>query len=92
VRTPTTTQLTDVGRRVSELRAGTGWTQEQFAERAARSVQWLRRIEAGANITLATFFELARLLGARPADLFTRPRSRVVRQGRPPRAVRAPSR
>ena len=88
MRAPITTQLADVGRRVAELRVGRGWTQETFAERVSRSVQWVRRIEAGANITLTTFFGLARVLGARPADLLARPKSRVVRQGRPPNVAR----
>ena len=77
----------DVGRRVGELRRERSWTQEVFAERARHSVQWVRRIESGnANITLKTFFALARLLGCDPVDLLSAPRQRVARRGRPPKA------
>jgi len=82
------TQVADVGRRVAELRAGRSWTQEQFAERAGRSVQWVRRIESGANLTLRTFFRLAQVLDVRVVALLSRPARKAPRRGRPPKPSR----
>lgn len=80
--------IRDVGRRVAELRAARGWTQEEFAERAHCSVQWVRRIETGrANVTLRTLVGLANRLGVRAIDLLGQPASRAVTRGRPRRAT-----
>lgn len=73
-----------LGRRVAELRNARGWTQERFAERLAVSVQYLRRIELGqTHVTVPKLVELANALRVLPADLFRKPRSMLVRRGRP---------
>lgn len=75
-----------VGRRVAELRAGQGWTQEELAERAEVSVGYVRQVEGGGeNLTIATLVKLAGLLGAEPGDLFTVPTTTEARRGRPPK-------
>jgi transcriptional regulator with XRE-family HTH domain len=75
-----------VGRRVAELRSERGWTQEAFAGKLGVSVQYLRRIELGqTHITVPKLVELANALRVQPAALFDKPRSLVVKRGRPKR-------
>jgi transcriptional regulator with XRE-family HTH domain len=75
----------DVGRRIAELRADLGFTQEQLAERLGMDTNNLQRIELGRqNLTIRTLARLATHLDVRVRDLFDPPRSRVVRKGRPP--------
>lgn len=80
--------LRDLGRRIAELRAGRGMTQDVLAERADFTVQYLQRVEAGReNLTVRSLAALAALLGAQVADLFAAPASRdKPRPGRPKRA------
>jgi transcriptional regulator with XRE-family HTH domain len=74
-----------VGRRVAELRAALGWTQEELAERAEVSVGYVRQVEGGReNLTIVSLVKLATLLGADPGDLFTLPTTQA-RRGRPPK-------
>jgi transcriptional regulator with XRE-family HTH domain len=77
--------LLDVGRRIAEVRAEAGLTQEQFAERVARvSLKYLQRIEAGrANMTVLTLAKFAARIGVEVRDLFDPPTAREVRRGRP---------
>jgi transcriptional regulator with XRE-family HTH domain len=78
--------IKDVGRRVAEVRADLGLTQEQLAERLRMDTNNLQRIETGRqNITIRMIVRLASALGCQPAALFERPRTRDVRRGRPPR-------
>ena len=82
----------DIGRRLAELRAERGWTQEQFAERLGVSAGYLGRLERGTqSFTVHRLVWLANHLGVRAVDLFTPPISRVVRPGRPKRAARPPT-
>jgi transcriptional regulator with XRE-family HTH domain len=77
--------IRDVGRRIAELRADHGLTQEQFAEALRRSKGQVQRIEHGElNLTIRSLLLLADSLGVTVADLFAPPRSRQVRRGRPP--------
>jgi transcriptional regulator with XRE-family HTH domain len=77
--------MRDVGRRVAELRAVRGWTQEAFAERAEVSVGYVRQVEGGReNLTIATLCKLAAVLDADAADLFAAP-STSAQRGRPRR-------
>ncbi len=79
--------IRDVGRRIAEIRAARGWTQEALAEHAHVSLKYLQRVEAGReNLTLRSVVRLANHLRVPVGDLFERPRSRAVRQGRPPAA------
>jgi HTH-type transcriptional regulator / antitoxin HipB len=74
--------LSDVGRRVAELRLAAGLTQEELAEALAVSVKYVQRVERGRdNLTLDSMVKLVNALGARMADLHV-----------PPRAVRTPTR
>jgi transcriptional regulator with XRE-family HTH domain len=78
-----------IGRRIAELRAGLGWTQEQFAERLGVSVQYIRRIElAHTHVTVPKLVALANALRVAPGALFQKPASMVVRRGRPARERR----
>lgn len=78
-----------VGRRIAELRAARGWTQEAFAQEAEVSVGYVRRLEAGdENLTLSSMVRLANLLEVAPIDLLKTPRSLLARRGRPPRVTR----
>ncbi len=79
----------DIGRRLAELRADRGWTQEQFAVRLGVTAGYVGRLERGTqSFTVHRLVWLANNLGVRAADLFAAPRSRVVRPGRPKRAAR----
>ena len=61
-----------IGVRIKSLRRGRGLTQEQVAERADLSVNYLSRIERGLeNPTLETLLSLAKALKVEPFDLFT---------------------
>ena len=76
--------LTDVGRRVAELRAGHGLTQEQLAERASVSTRYVQSLEAGTeNLTLETIAKLATILKVKPIALFEPPATKKPRPGRP---------
>jgi transcriptional regulator with XRE-family HTH domain len=80
--------LSDLGRRVAELRAANGETQEQLAERLGWWPRQVQRIEAGqANLSVESVAELALALGADVAELFDPPTNRKKPgPGRPPRA------
>ena len=76
--------IKDVGRRIAELRRAKGWTQDQLAVQLEVSVQYLRRVEGGGeNLTIKSLVEIARVCGARTADLLSPPVSRKVVKGRP---------
>lgn len=78
----------DVGRRVAELRVGLGLTQEVLAARLRMAPNNLQRIELGMqNLTIRTLVRLASQLGVAVAELFELPRSRVVKPGRPRKAI-----
>lgn len=76
--------LRDLGRRVAELRADLGLTQEALAEKLDVTFQYLQRIEAGReNLTVRSIVRLAGELGVPTSGLFEAPKSREVRVGRP---------
>lgn len=79
--------IKDVGRRVAELRRARGWTQEELAVQLSVSVQYVRRVEGGGeNLTIKSLVEIARVCGARTAELLSAPASRRVVKGRPRRS------
>ena len=83
---PQTVALLDrVGRRVAEIRAGRGWTQEQFAERLDVLPGYVARIEGGReNLSVESLVKLALELRVEVADLLSAPASRARRRpGRP---------
>ena len=67
--------LRDVGRRVAELRAERGLTQEDLADRLRlSSSRYLRRIEAGEiNLTLGWLAKIANALHAPMSAFLERP-------------------
>ena len=79
--------LHDVGRRIAELRAARGLTQEQFATRAGIGWKYFQQIESGSeNLTLRSLVRFANLLEVSMAELMQPPETREVRPGRPARA------
>jgi transcriptional regulator with XRE-family HTH domain len=75
--------LRDLGRRVAELRRERGMTQDSFAEQWDVSVGYVRRVEAGANLSVRSLVTIAHLLGVQLQDLFDPPKDRRIRRGRP---------
>lgn len=77
--------LRALGRRIAELRATAGLTQEQFAARLDISLQYIQRIEAGReNLTVRSLLRVSGALGVQLVALFVPPQSAEVRVGRPP--------
>lgn len=74
----------DVGRRIAEIRAAIGWTQEQFATRADIGVKYVQQVERGRNARLSSLVHFANVLCVSMADLMQPPIDRTVRTGRPP--------
>ena len=76
--------IADVGRRVAELRAQKGLTQQTLAEELDLSWKYLQQVELGLeNLTLKSLVRLSNALGATPVDLLSAPVSRKRRPGRP---------
>ena len=76
--------IKSVGRRVAELRRAAVLTQEELAEKAAVSIKYVQRVEAGReNLTIKSLVHLANFLGAPPIHLFTPPLTRRPGPGRP---------
>ncbi len=74
----------DVGRRLAELRRARGWTQDDWAAALGVSVQYVRRLEAGENLTLRSLVLLACSLRVRTRKLLDPPATRARRRpGRP---------
>lgn len=87
---PAVAQIQAVGRRIAELRAGRGWTQDVFAERLQVSVDYVQRLERGSNLTIRSLVQIADKLTVQVIDLFAAPTSTERRAGRPPKAQREP--
>lgn len=77
--------LERIGRRVAEIRAGHGWTQERLAERLDVLPGYLQRIERGAqNLSVESLVKLALALKVEVVDLLSAPANRARRRpGRP---------
>lgn len=81
--------LSDVGRRIAELRARRGWTQDVLAERLEVSAKYVQSIERGQeNLTLETLAGIAAELGVSLSTLTRRPVTER-RVGRPAKDARA---
>ena len=77
----------NLGRRIGELRAGLGLTQEKLAERLKVSPRWLQSVEAGReNLTVDTIVKLANALRADVGTLFESATTPAPRRGRPKRS------
>jgi len=78
--------LKNVGRRIAEIRAARGLTQEQLAESLDVGVRYIQAAEAGRqNLTLKTVALFAAELKAPASALFEPPSTRAPRPGRPQR-------
>ena len=76
----------NVGRRVAELRAKAGLTQDQQAERLGFTLKYLQRIEGGGeNLTVRSLVKIASAIGVPVTGLFLRPRTKQAGPGRPKR-------
>ncbi len=83
--------LRDVGRRIAELRAAQGWTQEKMAETLDVNLPYLQRIEGGReNLTVRSLTRVAHALGVRVAALFEPPADRAQRGPGRPRKQKGP--
>jgi len=80
-----------VGRRIAELRRSSGTTQEAFADKVGLTVGYLRRVEAGTNLTLESLAVFATALQVDPRELLEPPQDLTVRRGRPPQAAATPA-
>lgn len=61
-----------LGRRIASLRKRSGFTQEQFAEAAGYSVEFISLVERGVNSpTVAGIEKIAQVLKVEPRVLFT---------------------
>lgn len=76
--------LTNVGRRIAELRAARGLTQEALAEALGVTARWVQSAESGReNFTITSLARFANTLGVPVADLFVPPKGRKPGPGRP---------
>jgi transcriptional regulator with XRE-family HTH domain len=78
-----------VGRRISELRAAIGTTQEQLAEGSGLDVRYVQRIEAGEiNLTLESLVRLANVLRVPVDSIFQRPTREPTKTSSPSAQLR----
>jgi len=76
--------LSNVGRRIAELRAESNLTQEALSEKLGVTTRWIQSAEAGnENFTLTTLARFANALRVPITELFTPPAKAKPRPGRP---------
>lgn len=76
--------LSNVGRRIAELRLERGLTQEALSEKLGVTTRWVQSAEAGGeNLTLTTLARFANALKVPVAELFVPPTRTKARPGRP---------
>lgn len=80
------TVIRNVGRRVAELRAALGLTQDEFSAQVGIGLKYLQRVEAGReNLTIESLVKLANHLNTRVTALFEPAQTQAGQRGRPPR-------
>lgn len=80
--------LSNVGRRIAELRSERGLTQEALSQQLGVTPRWIQSAEAGGeNLTLTTLVRFANALKVPVADFFVPPTRLKARAGRPRRAT-----
>ena len=80
--------VTDVGRRIAELRKRARFTQDEFARALGSTLQYAQRLEAGKNLTLHSLAKIANALAVPVSDLFVATDyRRPTKAGRPPTKV-----
>ena len=77
-----------VGRRIAELRSELDLTQQRFADQLRVTVDYVRLVERGANLTIASLERFARALQVPVTELFVPPRTMRTNPGRPKRTIR----
>ena len=78
--------ISDLGRRIAELREDRHLTQAQLAEMIGWSSKYQQRVERGVNLTMESISWVAHVLRVGIPDLMLPPASRARRgPGRPPR-------
>jgi transcriptional regulator with XRE-family HTH domain len=83
------TVISDIGRRIAELRDAKGWTQEVLAEHVKMATQNVARLEQGrSDFRVSTLVRISRVLGVDVGALFELPSSRRKRKPGRPRKVR----
>ena len=75
--------ISNVGRRIAEIREELGWTQQEAAENLKMPVNNLQRMEMGMNLTIRTMVRLAKGLGVPTRALLDEPETKKRRPGRP---------
>lgn len=76
--------LSNVGRRIAELRSERHLTQEELSEKLGVTARWVQSAEAGdENLTLTTLARFANALKVPVAEFFTLPTKARARPGRP---------
>jgi len=82
--------LANVGRRIAELRAERGFTQEALSEKLRVTPRWIQSAEAGAeNLTLTTLLRFSNALKAPLDAFFVPPTTPKPGPGRPRQGSRA---
>ena len=80
--------LSDVGRRLRELRIERGLTQEQLAEHLDVRPRWIQSVEGGKeNLGVETLVRFANGLKTPIAEFFTPPTGPKPKPGRPRRSA-----
>ncbi|MGO9707479.1 MAG: helix-turn-helix domain-containing protein [Polyangiaceae bacterium] len=83
--------VTDVGRRIAELRRRAGLTQADFGRALRSTPQYVQRLEAGQNLTLHSLAKIANALGIAVSEIFVPTEyRRPSKAGRPPTKNRRP--
>lgn len=81
--------LSNVGRRIAELRTERDLTQEALSEQLGVTTRWVQSAEAGEeNFTLTTLVRFANALKVPVAEFFVTPTIVKSRPGRPKRSTR----
>lgn len=83
--------LRNIGRRLQELRAGRGLTQDELAEALDVSVGYVRQVEGGGkNLSVRSLAAFADAVGAELPELLSPPASKARKPGRPRKSAGEP--
>ncbi len=82
---PIKTRILEMGRRIAEIRAKKGMTQERLAEMMDRSLDFVQVAELKGQITLQSLFLFADALKVRVEEFYKSPQIGHPKRGRPPK-------